>query len=263
MFARRLITRARPFSTQPQRKNRILQTVGRVTLVSVVAGPFPSSLPTPLIFPHSDRHALLHLPQGTPSRPTAPIRPGQKDARRTRQWLGCDKSTQTSRHPGLQHRPSLFFSPLFFLTFRLDRHQSKELFPLYPSPPLCRSRYTRPTFHPTAYVHSVILSLSLISPIATRFITRHKAREVAVIEAEATDVDVRPFFPLIHHASALPSPSTRPSLLQVLSFLFHPSSLILFQTRPLSVPSSQPTPYIMTISYTPSGQKHRLLASPA
>ena len=56
---------------------------------------------------------------------------------------------------------------------RLDCDQPKEFFPLHPPPLSARS----PPF--------------LLVDIAHRFITRYKAREVRVIEVEATDVDVR------------------------------------------------------------------------
>ena len=74
-------------------------------------------------------------------------------------------------------------------------NEAKELLPRYPVAPEGRCRHTQPAFNPPTYAYLVSVSLlnriQSFPPPATRYVTRHKEREVAVIEASATDVDVR------------------------------------------------------------------------
>lgn len=196
MFARRLVQRARfvrTLSTQPT-QNRWREIVGRTTLVTVVAGQslllFRTlaliSLPatgTLFYVSHKERNPGPQLPFDPEKKTLVVLGSG---------WGATSllKHLDTENYNTVRIR-FLFF--LLFLTARLDRYQSKELFPLHSSPPIRRSRYTRPSFYPTAYVSfPEIISIQLTSRTATRFLTRHKAREVSVIEAEATDVDVCP-----------------------------------------------------------------------
>lgn len=196
MFARRLAARARfvrPLSTTPavNRWRGFLQIVGRVSLVSVVAGPCALVPPTsPLTFSQRPARSTTSptrnaiLAHNSPL--TLPKRRLSSSAAVGVQRVSSNISTLKITTPYASLLGSGAFSHV-----RLDRYQSKELFPLHPPPPLRRSRHPRPTLHSPAYVFSLSPDLAHLS-LATRFITRHKAREVAVIEAEATDVDVRP-----------------------------------------------------------------------
>ena len=73
--------------------------------------------------------------------------------------------------------------------------RSYQLLPVHPSIAECRSGHAESKVHSSACVlprsahdHDV---LTFTRPLATRYLTRHKSRKVQVIEAHATDVDVR------------------------------------------------------------------------
>lgn len=77
---------------------------------------------------------------------------------------------------------------------RADRHQSEELLPFHSSPTQCCRGHHQWAVHHPAYVRWSLLEWETdvdSCPPATRYVTRHKKRQVSVIEASATEVDVR------------------------------------------------------------------------
>ena len=260
MLARRLASRARSvrlFSSPSHHKGRILQTVGRVTLVSIIAG---------LFFSCRVSHSLIFLQR--PARSTtsrtrnATLAHSCHSTQKKRRLLSSEVAGAQRAYSNIStlRITTLSASPLSsdLLSHILPRLSSvqRTFSSLPPSSPPSQSAPSARV--PSYSVCPRTISLSLSSPVATRFLTRHKARQVSVIEAEATDVDVRPCFPLMLHFLHLSSPSTRPSPSQVVypCFFLH-FFLMQSQTRLLFAPSSQPAPYTMTTSSTPSGPKHR------
>lgn len=75
-----------------------------------------------------------------------------------------------------------------------DCHLPKELLPFHASPSFSGCRHIKRKIHYPAYVSflSTYRSFGKITTItATRYMTRHKSRQVLVIEADAKEVDVR------------------------------------------------------------------------
>lgn len=206
MFARRLVARVRPS-----------QIVGRVVLVSVLAGPSCSHrLPArSRLFQRPARSTTSLTRNAIPAHSSHSIpqkRPSSSSAVAGAQQVYSSISTPRTTTPSVSAR---FRSRLSHSSSR-----SSSALKTFSSSPL--------SFPPSQSAHSARAPsysvcalfdppISLISPAATRFITRHKARQVAVIEAEATNVDVRLFFSLLPiPPQTLSSPSTRQSPLQVL-----------------------------------------------